>query len=70
MKYELLLLRHGKSDWSTGDDDFHRPLKDRGKHAAQRIGVWLAQQKRIPDIIISSPAERALNSAQIGRAHV
>jgi phosphohistidine phosphatase len=64
MTRELLLFRHGKSDWSTGVDDYHRPLKDRGKRGAQRIGVWLAQQKMIPDLIVTSPAERALVSAQ------
>ena len=64
MTRELLLLRHGKSDWDTGDDDFHRPLKDRGKRAVQRIGVWLAQQKKVPDLVVTSPAERALVSAQ------
>jgi len=61
---ELLLLRHGKSDWNTELDDFHRPLKDRGKRGAQRIGVWLAQQGLEPDYIISSAAERALVTAQ------
>jgi phosphohistidine phosphatase len=64
MTRELLLLRHGKSDWSTGVDDYHRPLKDRGKRDAQRIGVWLAQQKMIPDLIVTSSAERALVTAQ------
>ena len=64
MTRELLLLRHGKSDWSTGVDDYHRPLVDRGKRGAQRIGVWLAQQRLIPDLIVSSPAERALVTAQ------
>jgi phosphohistidine phosphatase len=64
MTRELLLLRHGKSDWDTGVDDYHRPLKDRGKRGAQRIGVWLAQQQRIPDLIVTSPAERALVTAQ------
>ena len=64
MTRELLLLRHGKSDWATGLDDFHRPLKDRGKRGAQRIGVWLAQQNRLPDLIVTSPAERALVTAQ------
>ena len=64
MTRELLLLRHGKSDWDTGDDDFNRPLKDRGKRGAQRIGVWLAQQKKVPDLVVTSPAERALVSAQ------
>ncbi len=64
MTRELLLLRHGKSDWNTGVDDFHRPLKDRGKRGAQRIGVWLAQQNTVPDLIVASPAERALVTAQ------
>ena len=64
MKRELLLLRHGKSDWDVGVDDFHRPLKDRGKRDAQRIGVWLSRQKMLPDYIVSSPAERALVTAQ------
>jgi len=64
MTRELLLLRHGKSDWSADADDYHRPLKDRGKRGAQRIGVWLAQQKMVPDLIVTSPAERALVSAQ------
>ena len=64
MTRELLLLRHGKSDWGTGVDDFHRPLKDRGKRTAQRIGVWLAQQQTQPDLIVTSPAERALVTAE------
>ena len=64
MTVELLLLRHGKSDWETPCDDFNRPLKDRGKRAVQRIGVWLARHELEPDTIISSPAERALVSAQ------
>ena len=64
MTRELLLLRHGKSDWDTGDGDFDRPLKDRGKRGAQRIGVWLAQQNLTPDLVVASPAERALVTAQ------
>ena len=64
MTRELLLLRHGKSDWSTGVDDFDRPLIDRGKRSAQRVGAWLAQQDMVPDVIVTSPAERALVTAQ------
>ena len=60
---ELLLLRHGKSDWSAGTDDYHRPLKNRGKRGAQRIGAWLWQQDLVPDHIISSPATRARETA-------
>ncbi len=61
---ELLLLRHGKSDWSIGVDDYIRPLKDRGKRDAQRIGTWLAQQRIKPGLVVTSPAERALVTAQ------
>lgn len=64
MKRELLLLRHGKSDWDSGVEDFHRPLKKRGRLAAQCIGLWLLEQRLIPDYILSSPAERAFSTAK------
>lgn len=64
MSRELLLLRHGKSDRKSGGNDFDRPLTDRGKRGAQRIGVWLATNEMIPDHIVSSPAERALVTAE------
>lgn len=64
MPRELLLLRHGKSDWDTDTDDFNRPLKDRGKRGAQRVGVWLLRQGLLPDLVIASPAERALVTAE------
>jgi phosphohistidine phosphatase len=64
MARELMLLRHGKSDWTEQVEDFKRPLKDRGKRGAQRIGVWLLQQQLKPDYVISSPAERAIITAE------
>lgn len=64
MSRELMLLRHGKSDWTEQLDDFDRPLKDRGKRGAQRMGVWLIQQELTPDLVVSSPAERAIVTAQ------
>ena len=64
MSYELIILRHGKSDWNTDETDFNRPITDRGKRGAQRIGVWLAQNGLKPDLVISSPAERARLTAQ------
>lgn len=60
---ELMLLRHGKSDWRVDVDDYHRPLRDRGKRAAQQIGNWLKEQDSLPDVIISSSAERAYATA-------
>ena len=62
---ELLLLRHGKSDWHTDTTDFYRPLNKRGNRSALRIGEWLAEKKLTPDLIISSPATRALTTAEI-----
>lgn len=61
---ELLILRHGKSDWSAGTDDFHRPLNERGALGAQRMGQWMRQQGMIPDYVVSSPAERAITTAE------
>jgi phosphohistidine phosphatase len=61
---ELLIFRHGKAVAKNGVDDYQRPITDRGKRGAQRIGVWLWQKDLRPDYIISSPAERAQVSAQ------
>ena len=64
MTHELLLLRHAKSDWSVDMDDFSRPLKKRGRRAAKQVGHWLHDQHLIPDMILSSPATRALTTAE------
>ena len=64
MSRELLLLRHGKSDWSIETEDFNRPLKQRGKKAALRVGEWMQRQNLTPDWVISSPAVRALKTAE------
>jgi phosphohistidine phosphatase len=61
---ELLLLRHAKSDWSEGVEDFDRPLKQRGKKEALRMGEWLLEQNLCPDWIVSSPARRARETAE------
>lgn len=63
---KLLLMRHGKSDWSKDLPDFERPLKKRGIKAANKIGYWLANNSHYrPDLVLSSPAERALSTAGI-----
>ncbi|MDO9106356.1 MAG: histidine phosphatase family protein [Methylovulum sp.] len=64
MGRELWLLRHGKSQRDVDMADFDRPLKKRGKQAAQRVGAWMKQHDHIPDIVISSPAKRACDTAQ------
>ena len=65
MPRSLILLRHGKSDWSTGDEDYDRPLKKRGRNASMLAGRWLSENGRIPDFVISSPARRAIQTAEI-----
>lgn len=55
----LLVLRHGKSDWTTGHEDYHRPLVDRGRLGSRKMGAWIKRQKLVPDVVLSSPAERA-----------
>lgn len=60
---ELLLLRHGKSDWNVPVRDFARPLKKRGRRGATLIGKWLLSQQCIPEQILSSPAERTMETA-------
>lgn len=62
---ELWLLRHGKSDRDAVGSDFDRPLKPRGRRAAQRLGEWLQERGLYPDLIITSPARRELNTAQL-----
>lgn len=61
---ELLLLRHAKSEWPEDVPDFERPLKPRGKKDALRMGEWLLEQQLCPDWIVSSPAQRARETAE------
>ena len=61
----LLLLRHGKSDWSADfSTDAERPLKGRGRKAAARMGTFLAQTEQTPDRTVTSPAVRAHDTAR------
>lgn len=67
----LLLLRHAKSSWDDPSlADFHRPLAERGERDAPRIGSALAEQREIPELVISSPAVRAVQTASAVTSHV
>lgn len=57
----LILIRHAKSSWKTqGLSDHDRPLNKRGRNDAPAMGKYLAIRKVRPDLIISSPAKRAV----------
>ncbi|WP_417536198.1 histidine phosphatase family protein [Methylophaga sp.] len=60
---DVLLLRHAKSDWSLDVDDFDRPLNNRGKRAAQRMGEWLNTHQLIPEQVWVSAAKRTMETA-------
>lgn len=61
----LLLVRHAKSSWDyPGLTDFERPLNKRGRRDAPFMGKLLKKKKIISDLIISSPATRAITTAR------
>lgn len=61
----LLVMRHAKSSWNNARlADHDRPLNDRGRQDAPRMGALLKQNELTPDLIITSTAERALATAE------
>ncbi|WP_316804515.1 SixA phosphatase family protein [Pedobacter nototheniae] len=62
---QLLLVRHGKSDWGTAaQTDFDRPLNKRGKENAPEMAERLLKRGFKFDLMVSSPAKRALTTAK------
>src|ERR1043165_4364395 len=65
MKRRLVLVRHAKSSWANPlQSDFDRPLNERGEHDAPMMGERLKKAGIIPDLIISSTAKRASQTAK------
>ena len=61
----LILVRHAKSSWKHPElADRDRQLNKRGTRDAPDMGSRLAQSGYRPDLILSSPANRALTTAQ------
>lgn len=61
----LTLIRHAKSDQNMEVSDFDRPLNERGRLDAEKIGKYLSSELSKPDLIISSSAVRAAETASI-----
>lgn len=60
----LFIMRHAKSSWDNPDwSDFARPLNHRGLDAAPLMGEVMKKNDFDPEIIISSPAMRAKQTA-------
>ena len=61
----LFLTRHAKSSWNnSGLADIDRPLNERGKKAAPFMGKLIVDKGEKPELLISSPAYRALSTAK------
>ncbi len=61
----LTLVRHAKSSWKNpGLPDRMRPLNKRGRRAAPMMGRRLAEQGPPVELIVSSPAVRAAETAE------
>lgn len=65
MQRTLVMIRHAKSSWANPlQSDFERPLNERGEHDAPMMGGRLKQRNILPDLIISSTAKRAKQTAK------
>ena len=63
---QLYFLRHGEADWPgwTKPDD-ERPLTDFGKKEVRQVAKFLNRLKAKPDLVVTSPLPRALQTAEI-----
>jgi phosphohistidine phosphatase len=63
---QLYFLRHGEADWPgwTKPDD-EQPLTDFGKKEVRQVAKFLDRLKASPDLIVSSPLPRALQTAEV-----
>ena len=61
----ITVIRHAKSSWTDSSiADDQRPLNQRGKDSAPMMGERLAAQGMTPDLLLSSPAVRAFETAK------
>ncbi|WP_442588306.1 SixA phosphatase family protein [Pedobacter sp. AW31-3R] len=65
MGKRIILVRHGKSDWADHNmTDFERPLNHRGHKNSLEMAERANNKGIIPELIVSSPAKRAITTAQ------
>jgi phosphohistidine phosphatase len=64
----LVVVRHAKA--ADGPVDAARPLADRGRADAPAIGRWLAGEGMVPDRVVVSPAQRALQTWELAAGEI
>jgi len=62
-KKTLYIARHANSDWKDALSDYERPLNLRGKRDAPLMANILKAKGITPELILSSPANRAKETA-------
>ena len=60
---KIILIRHAKSSWDYNCSDLKRPLSNRGYNDADIMSIIFKNFKLNIDSIYSSPAKRALDTA-------
>lgn len=65
MQRKLYIIRHGKSSWESIVSDIDRPLMERGVKNSYEMAARLADRGLVPELVLSSPANRALHTAVI-----
>jgi len=67
MTLSLYILRHAKADSEApaGRGDHERPLRPRGRRAARAVGSFLTRLGEAPELVLSSTAARAQQTAEL-----
>jgi phosphohistidine phosphatase len=65
----LYIHRHAKAVKEGYEKDFSRNLRPRGIDDAHSVGRYLKHRELLADLIISSPANRALQTAELIAGH-
>jgi phosphohistidine phosphatase len=60
----LLLIRHAHSFQRASETDFNRPLSEQGRRDAASMAQVLQHKNIVPDMLVSSTAKRALETAR------
>ena len=66
----LSLMRHGEAENGLGLDDFSRKLSDTGKKRLKALNAVLAKKDQKFDLVIKSPALRAVETAKVITCHL
>ena len=64
---QLIVFRHAKASREPGIADHDRPLTDRGRRDARRMGGWLAAENLVPDLALISDSKRTRQTFDLAR---